>query len=269
MKRLLYIGLFFFVTSLDAKNNVNTTQTLKEDFQNGVVATRGDIKVIEASENIRYLSQKMVKEYLFFYRYPDNMLIKQKLQEKLAQLNESFHLIVTTTKDSDTKDILDFLAYSKDQIEEIFKSVPDEEKSALMLDYSETLLEGADSIAKAHRYNFSQEEKMFMLTKEMEYLLERIIKYYMAQNVGFENTTNQEAMREALKQFEKNLQKINSYSYEGETLEDVAKLNRGWEATDNILSEENNPFIPKLMFLSVHYLENIVTNIGLYHSKNQ
>lgn len=33
-------------------------------------ATRGDVKVIEASENIRYLSQKLVKEYLFFYKNP-------------------------------------------------------------------------------------------------------------------------------------------------------------------------------------------------------
>ena len=35
-------------------------------------ATRGDVKVIEASENIRYLSQKLVKEYLFFYKNPKN-----------------------------------------------------------------------------------------------------------------------------------------------------------------------------------------------------
>jgi len=33
-------------------------------------ATRGDIKIIEASENIRYLSQKIVKDYLFLYQYP-------------------------------------------------------------------------------------------------------------------------------------------------------------------------------------------------------
>ena len=267
MKWLLCIGLLFLGSLLNAKSDFKTTQ--RASIPNSVVATRGDIKIIEASENIRYLSQKMVKEYLFFYRYPDNTQIKEKLQQKLAQLNKNFHLIVTTTKDNDTKDILDFLAYSKDQIEEIFASVPDEENAALMLDYSETLLEGADSIARSHQYTFSNEEKMFMITKEMEYLLERIIKYYMAQNVGFENATNQEAMRDALKQFETNRQQINSYHYEGETLEDVAKLNRGWEATDSLLSDENTLFIPKLMFLSVNYLENIVANIGLYHSKNQ
>ena len=48
-------------------------------------ATRGDVKVIEASENIRYLSQKLVKEYLFFYKNPKKIEVKNELDKILLR----------------------------------------------------------------------------------------------------------------------------------------------------------------------------------------
>ena len=69
-----------------------------------------------------------------------------------------------------------FLIYSKDQISQMINAKADMEKAALMLDYSEIFLEGAKSISQVHRYAFSKEEKMLMVSKKMEYLLERMIK---------------------------------------------------------------------------------------------
>lgn len=232
-------------------------------------ATRGDVKVIEASENIRNLSQKMVKEYLFFYKYPERTEVKDNLKNILLKLNDDFRTIATTTKDTDTKDVLEFLAYSKDQIEEIFTEKPDTEKVALMLDYSETLLEGANSIASAHKYDFSNEEKMLMTTKKMDYLLERIIKYYMALNVGFNTPTNQEAMQEAMREFEENIENINLYKYPEAQAKIQDKINMSWEANKVFLAKSTKLFIPKLMFSSTEHLENMIADIALYHSKNQ
>jgi len=232
-------------------------------------ATRGDVKVIEASENIRYLSQKLVKEYLFFYNYPEKIEVKNNLNEILLKLNNDFRIIATTTKDSDTKDVLEFLAYSKDQIEELFLEKPNAEKVALMLDYSETLLEGANSIATAHKYDFSQEEQMLMTTKHMEYLLERITKYYMALNVGFNTPTNQESMQEAISKFEENAKKINTYAYPEKEREMQVYMNTSWEANKLFLAKSDKMFIPTLMFSSTRNLENTIANIALYHSKNQ
>lgn len=275
MKKLFYTGFLLLGISLFAKAEVNATKpTVAKVAQQAKVkkivsATRGDIKVIEASENIRYLSQKMVKDYLFFYENPEKLEVKRQLNRTLLKLNDDFRIIVTTTKDSDTKDVLEFLAYSKDQIEEIFNAVPDEEKAALMLDYSETLLEGADSIASAHKYDFSDEEKMLMVTKEMEYLLERITKYYMALHVGFDSSTNREAMKESIEQFETNIGKVNVYNYPSEEAMHQEKMNISWGANKKFLAKSEELFIPKLMFLSIDHLENVVANIALYHSKNQ
>ncbi|SFV55282.1 Nitric oxide-responding transcriptional regulator Dnr (Crp/Fnr family) [hydrothermal vent metagenome] len=234
-----------------------------------LAATRGDVKIIESSENIRYLSQKVAKDYLYYYRYPEDHLIREKLDNALGKLGSDFRVIATTTKDKDTKDILEFLAYSKEQIAQIFETAPNEEKAALMLDYSETLLEGADSIAAAHKYDFSKEEAMLMSAKKIEYLLQRVMKYYMAVHVGFETPTNKEQMQNAVKMLEKNLARIDAYAYP-ETMKQVkVTLLDSWKKNKYYLDRSDMLFIPGLMFLSGTYLESVVAQIALYHSKNQ
>lgn len=277
MKNIFYTFCFLWGAALFAeaeveKKEVNATTLapVEVEMKSEVkTATRGDVRIIEASENIRFLSQKIVKDYLFLYKNPQKTEVKNGLYEALNSLSDDLRIIATTTRDTDSKNILEFLAYSKDQIEEIFNEETDEEKAALMLDYSETLLEGADSIANAHKYNFSEEEKMLMVTKEMEYLLERITKYYMALHVGFDNDVNKEQMQESITKLEENIQKINLYEYPPETQDIQAKMDESWKSNKIFFDKSENLFIPKLMFISVDYLENIVTQIALYHSKNQ
>ncbi len=263
---LLWGGLLFAEADIEKKE---ANATIEKEVKAVTSATRGDVKIIEASESIRYFSQKIVKDYLFFYKNSQKVEVKEKLMKSLEMLSNDFRIIATTTKDSDTKDILEFLAYSKDQIEEIFNGTPNEENAALMLDYSETLLEGADSIARAHKYNFSQEEKMLMVTKKIEYLLERTTKYYMAIHVGFNNNVNKEQMQNSMNELEENIEKINLYSYPQDMEKTQEHMNKSWKANKVFFEKSESLFIPKLMFISIDYLENIIDTLTLYHSKNQ
>jgi hypothetical protein len=251
MKKILQISLVFIAFSISA-----------------IASTRGDVKVIEATENIRFLSQKIVKDYLYYTLHPKKEL-QNSLHMTLALLSEDLRIIATTTKDSDTKDILEFLAYSKDQIDQIIKDKINNENSALMLDYSETLLEGADSIAAAHKYDFSPGEKMLMLAKKINYLLERVMKYYIAMHAGYNTPTNQEQMQLALENIDSNLAVLNNFDYPKELKTIQNSMNEAWDANKYYFEKSNELFIPKLMSISVDYMENLITEIEIYHSKNQ
>jgi hypothetical protein len=231
--------------------------------------TRGDVKIIEASENIRSLSQMIVKNYLLYYANPEKIEITERLHKSLDTLSDNFRTIAITTKDTDTKNILEFLAYSRDQIEQIFNEKADKERAALMLDYSETLLEGADSISDAYQYDFSEEEKMLMVTKKIEYLLERITKYYIALHSGFDSSTNKDQIAVAIEKLEDNLDIMNFYNYPYKIRKKRAKINTSWKETKMFFTKPGDIFIPRLMIISVDYLENMVDEIAIYHSKNQ
>jgi len=232
-------------------------------------ATRGNVKIIEASENIRYLSQKIVKDYLLYYQYPQRREIKQKLKKELEELGENFRVIAVTSKDTDTKDVLEFLAYNKEQMEEIFNQKSNFETASLIIDYSETLLEGVDSIADGYKYEFSKEEKMLMAIKQIEYLLERIIKYYMVLHTGFNNTVNKELLNEAMLKFEEKLLLLENYHYPYALGVERAKIIKYWKENKKIIHKSETLFIPILLFSSIEYLEILVDKLALYHSKNQ
>jgi hypothetical protein len=251
MKKILQISLFLIAFSLTS-----------------FASTRGDVKVIEATENIRYLSQKIVKDYLFYTLYPKKEL-QENLHNILSLLNKDLRIIAITTKDSDTKDILEFLAYSKDQIEQIIKSKINNENIALMLDYSETLLEGADSIASAHKYEFSEGEKMLMIAKKVNYLLERVMKYYLAIHAGYNTPTNQEQMLLSISGIEESLNILNSYTYPQKLQLVEDNINEAWDTNEFYLENSKDLFIPKLMLISADYMEKLITEIEIYHSKNQ
>ena len=233
------------------------------------VVTRRDIKILEATENIRFLSQKIVKEYLFLFKTPQKDEVKMKLKRLLVHLSNNLRVISAATKDSDTKDILEFLAYSKDQIAQILTETLDEEHAALMLDYSETLLEGADSIAAAHVYDFTREEHLLMVTKQMEYLIERIMKYYLALHVGFDNPTNRDRMHESIAEFSVNLREIEEYQYPEEIDSVKSEVVSAWRTNGSFLGRSETLFIPKLMLMSTAYLEELISKIALYHNQNQ
>jgi len=279
MKRLLYGFLCLSTVILMAESTVQKEETTvpgtdanvsqSNAEQKVLSATRGDVKIIEATENIRYLSQKIVKDYLYHYQYPEKKDVKKKLFALLGKLNSDFRIIATTTKDTDTKDILEFLAYSAGQMEEIFGENPDEEKAALMLDYSETLLEGADSIADAHKYDFSKEEKMLMVTKKIEYLLERVGKYYMAMHVGFNTPTITEQLQQATLKLEENIALIDAYSYPAETQKSKELFLYAWGNSKMYLDASEKLFIPTLISLAIGDIEHSVAKLAIYHSKNQ
>jgi len=247
--------------------DMNNTQDIQE--KKITTVTRGDVKIIEATENIRFLSQQIVKEYLFLFVTPQKGTLKVKLKKRLVMLSNNIRMIAATTKDVDSKDILEFLAYSKDQIAQTLTEETTEENAALMLDYSETLLEGADSIAAAHAYDFSSEERMLMATKQMEYLIERIMKYYMALHVGFDNPTNQEQMHKSIAQFGNKLRDIEVYSYPVEIETVKGKVLESWYANGRYFGKSETLFIPKLMLMSTAYLEDLIVKIALYHNQNQ
>jgi len=233
-----------------------------------VEMTRGDVKIMEATENIRYLSQKMAKEYLYYYTYPDYPKIRESLYRSLKELGKNLQVIAAVTKNEDTNNVLAFLAYSKEEILALLKKKPTEEYAGLMLDYSETLLEGADSIGRSYAYAFSGEEEMLVASKNVKYLLERIIKYYMALYHGYNTENNRTRLEGAVTTLAGYLAKLNRYDYPEEMAAVRQHIDTVWHREREILGDAGRYFIPNLLFDTVVYLEEKVDKLVLYHSQN-
>jgi len=235
----------------------------------GQSATRSDINTIEAAEKIRYLSQKIAKDYLYLYSRPQRTDLKSDLRNMVDELGHSFNVIADSTRDNATKDLLQYLNYNKENIKDLLAKNVTKEGSQKMLDYSEILLEGADSISREHRYAFNREEEMLMNIKKDQYLVQRLGKFYMASRLGALSQTNRRKMKESENALKEGLSIIQDYPYPPELVQQKKDLNLFWKSSHHFLSHAYDMFIPNLVTTTSDYFEEILSKLALYHSKSQ
>ncbi len=236
--------------------------------QSNAAASRNDVKLQEASEDIKFISQQLVKDYFYLYLNPQKTEVKEHLNEELLLLDSKLRLIAASTKNESTKKILAFLAYSRDEITETISMPYTLENSAMILDYSEVLLEGAVKISKEHSYAFSEEEKMLINTKNMAYMLERINKYYMVFLSGIQDVNNIKQLEYAIESFDMLLEKVNSYAYIGDISREVNDINNYWKVTRSYYLSLEESKLPNILYMSTDYLEILISKLELYHSKS-
>jgi hypothetical protein len=232
-------------------------------------ATRGDVKVLEASDGIRYNVSKLAKDYLLYAHYPQKSKLQSKLKERLSALDADMHDIAISTKDAKTKGVLKYFAYEKIRIEELINQKPNDENAVEVLDFSESFVEGARSIAKHHLYVPSPEEELWIVTRSMNQYLEEIVKYYVAQNAIKDDPQLTIKMEAAKKAFLKNLKIINAYDYTEELKATRERINRLWKTLEIYLSKGDKLPLPLLGTRMGEQLEASIDLLGVYHSKNQ
>ena len=232
-------------------------------------STRSDVKIIEASEDIRYLSQKIAKEYLYLYYNPHKVILKERLTENMKNLKKSIQQIAINTQNTDSKNILNFLTYTNEEIQVLLNQEVSSDKSILLLDYSETFVEAANSIQSLHQYAFSDEEKMLMHLKELEYLLERVNKYYIASILNLNKISNKQHMKNALVKVETILNIIKAYPYPKEIKKERRKIVNYWRSNKKFLSISAKLSVPNLLFIFTKNFRNSIKKLELYHKQNQ
>jgi hypothetical protein len=236
----------------------------------GHAATRGDVKVIEASETIKYRINHLAKNYLLFYRFPAKKRLRQDLREDMAALGKGLETIALTTKDAKTRNLLAYFAHEKARINEILGLEPTRESLEEILQISEGFIEGADSIARHHAYDFAFEEKMYMRTRLLTQKLEEILKYYIASRTVRDDPEFVKKMERSAIQFEETLKPINEYEYtESEINRAKGRLNRIWRLTRRYLSKDSEADLPLVMDVAANRIELFLDELGIYHSKNQ
>ena len=230
---------------------------------------RTQVSLLEASENIRLHSQEIVKNYLYYYDNPAKKSQKDLIQNSIYKLDEQFRLIARSTKDEDSKDILTFLDYSKEKIEEVLKDPFNKDNPALMLDYSEVLLEGAQMISMNLNYVPSNEEKMLIKMKNISFLIERMTKYYFATIIEEDNTVYKEMLEEGIVDMDKDLVYISKYKYQNQNINDLKLLKRNWAVLKSFFESGKELKLPNIISLSSVEVRANAQTLENYHSKNQ
>jgi len=233
-------------------------------FSSQSAADIRSLQQLEATEDIEMASQQITKAYFYLHQEIRIEQSERDLENGLDSIEKNIN-ILANTKDKKQQRMVKFMSFTLDEIKETAAQPYTNERGALMLDYSETLLEGAESLAKKYIHKKDKKEKMLITTKKMTFLLERATKYYIAFRDGFSDHNNVKQLEKAIKEFEAHLKIIRAYKHPAEPQRAVSKLIEYWPiAKDFYLGVEKND-LPLIVSVTTNHLEKSLAVLENYH----
>ncbi|MGB5685041.1 MAG: hypothetical protein WBM35_04460 [Candidatus Electrothrix sp.] len=234
----------------------------------GAADKNHELLMLEAAKGIEFLSQKVTKAY--FYKQqgvrPDQAA--EDLKHSLVLLQKNLIIIQEGLEKSDKKEknIAVFLEYTMNELEDIVGKPYKTENGALMIDYSESLLEGAEFIAEGHTNKKDGEEVVLLSVEYSLFLLERINKLYIAYQAGFQDYNNVAQLKQAVQNFDTTLAQINAYTkYAGDTLTSRNQINEFWPVAKEFFIDIQRGALPVIVLASVEKLEKELEVLEDFH----
>ncbi len=232
-------------------------------------STIRDAKILEASENIKYITQKIAKDYIYMYIYPNKKELKRDILDSIKKMEKNIQTIAANTKDEKIKYILDFFAYEKEQIKIVISNKQTKSNANAVLDFSEAVTEGAESIAGSIQYEFSFEESMFMRSKDINYLTERLAKYYMVLKSDIDNATIKDKLAETIQNTNDNIAKIEQYTYPGELNSKKENMIKLWRSNRYFYEKGNTLKVPSIIMLATEGVQTLAAELSIHHSRGE
>ncbi len=230
---------------------------------------RSQVSLLEASENIRLSSQQIAVDYLSYYLNPKKRYRKSLALKKLDELEKQFDLIDRSMKDEESREVLNFLSYSKQKMFKLMQEPSDDKNPQKILEYSEILLKAADSIAQDLDYALSEEEKMLIKMKNISFLIERLTKNYLLLQTDKKNKSYRNMVKQTITEMEKALLLLDDYNYSAKSLLLISKLHKNWQGIKAYYLKVGTIEIENILLLASREIEKDSLLLEKYHSKNQ
>ncbi len=170
-------------------------------------ATNDDPKKLGSLINIagkqRMLSQRIAKAYIFYGKGIRPEKTRQQILDSINEFNRGYETLKKYVSLQGVQDMLVFIDLARNELNLLVKEPYSKENASLILDYTETILEGSqDIVNRLEESSELKKEAIVSLAGRQRMLTQRIAKFYMAYQSGFKDDNTAEQLRASVKEFE-------------------------------------------------------------------
>ena len=208
------------------------------------------IQLINIAGKQRMLSQRIAKDYLYLGKHVATDKARRQLKTSLKEFRSNQKKLAEMINDPEIKNLLEFVNMSLSELEGIVKQPFNLDNAQLVLDLSESMLEGSqyvvDSLNKALNI---KESKIVAISGKQRMLAQRIAKYYIAYQAGIKDKNTVDQMDAAVKDFSKDHKILMNNKDNTATInQKLAKVDKLWKVVYKFYLNIEKGGLPFIVF---------------------
>ena len=177
----------------------------KEDIKPTTPKQYNKIEIIEMASKQRMLSQTIAKDYFYIGKKIGTSKAKQQMKNSLKEFADIQKKLSFSIKNEEVKNLLAFVEMSNEDFVNTLKTKFNLDDGQLVIDFSETLLEGNQYIIESIKESIDKDKHQKSLLIEratnQRVLAQRIAKYYISYQSGIKDKNTIHQMQTAVKEF--------------------------------------------------------------------
>ena len=160
------------------------------------------LKLVDIAGRQRMLSQRMAKDYMYVGNKVAVSKARKQLKTSQKEFLEAHNKLVNSINNEEIKNLLAFVQMSSEDFEAMVKESFTTDNAQLVLDLSESMLEGSQYVVASLRETLNiKASKIVDISGRQRMLSQRIAKYYIAYQSGIKDKNTVDQMNETVKLF--------------------------------------------------------------------
>jgi len=210
------------------------------------------IKLIDIAGKQRMLSQRIAKDYLYLGKKIAVDKARKQLKASLEEFKSAQAKLGEMINDPEIKNLLAFVNMSLDELEGIVKKPFSLDNAQLVLDLSESMLEGSQYVVDSLKQLANvKASKIIAKSGKQRMLAQRIAKYYIAYQAGIKDKNTVDQMKAAVKEFSENHKALMENKDNTATInQKLAQVDKLWKIVYKFYLNIEKGGLPFIVFTS-------------------
>jgi hypothetical protein len=264
-RSLLHLALGLLLTG-------TLLQAEKAGSAAGLIRPSANItKLLNVAGKQRMLSQRIAKDYLYIGKKIAIDKATRQMKESLEAFRKAQKYLEKVINDPEIKNLIAFVNMSRQELEETAKKPFSLDNAQLVLDLSESMLEGSQYVVDSLKEMVSHTDSVIVDTAGKQRMLaQRIAKYYIAYQSGIKDKNTIDQMRGTVKEFDENNKKLINYPKNTpEIAAGLKKIDSLWKIVYKFYLNIERGGLPFIVFVSTDDITNKMDTItSLYVKAN-
>ena len=245
-----------------------SASTLLAAQKNTIIS--GDVtEVINIAGKQRMLSQRIAKDYLYIGKKIAVDKATKQLEQSLSAFKKSQQYLEKVINDPEIKNLIAFVNISEKELEATAKKPFNLDNAQLVLDLSESMLEGSQYIVDSLKEISKQKGSSLVATSGKQRMLaQRIAKYYIAYQSGIKDKNTVDQMKATVNLFDTNNKKLLNNPGNTATISlKLKKINMLWKIVYKFYLNIEKGGLPFIVFTSTDDITEKMDKITSLYAK--